>query len=283
MKKLVSRNGVYALLLCAALGMLAFSGVRTSRAALTYVSQDYTAQVDMKEIGIALVENGTVNPNRLLGGLIPEKETLAPGRMYNEELRVKNTGTIDEFVRVTLRAYWLDENGKRATLDPALIRLNLGEGWILDGSSTTAERLILYYPAKLVPGELTTPVVTQIGTAGSMAALTTTVRTGDQHNWTQVTTFNYNGIRMALDMEADGVQTHNAADAINSAWGIKASVSDGVMSPLVPGAEIIPAGGKVTGNGGGTVVVNPTEGGGNSGVVTPANGGGTAGGTDMNG
>ena len=39
-------------------------------------------------------------------------------------------------------------------------------------------------------------------------------------------TYKYNGIEFGLKVEADAVQTHNAKDAIRSAWGIEVSGED---------------------------------------------------------
>ena len=45
------------------------------------------------------------------------------------------------------------------------------------------------------------------------------------------TTFNYDGVNFNLEAEVDAVQTHNAKDAIKSAWGIDVNVaSDGTIS-----------------------------------------------------
>ena len=46
------------LLLTAAVGLLAASAAGSSRAALTYYSENYTAQIEMYDIGVTLVENG---------------------------------------------------------------------------------------------------------------------------------------------------------------------------------------------------------------------------------
>ena len=40
------------------IGCLAFSAVGSTRAALTYYSETYTAQIDVQSIGVTLMENG---------------------------------------------------------------------------------------------------------------------------------------------------------------------------------------------------------------------------------
>ena len=37
------------------------------------------------------------------------------------------------------------------------------------------------------------------------------------------TTYKYDGVEFHLDVEVDAVQTHNAQDAIMSAWGVDAA------------------------------------------------------------
>ena len=45
------------------------------------------------------------------------------------------------------------------------------------------------------------------------------------------TTYDYDGARFTLEVQVDAVQTHNAADAIKSAWGVDATVAeDGTLS-----------------------------------------------------
>ena len=41
-----------------AMGCLGFSAVGSTRAALTYYSETYTAQIDVQSIGVSLMENG---------------------------------------------------------------------------------------------------------------------------------------------------------------------------------------------------------------------------------
>ena len=86
-----------ALLLGAAAVLLLGSTVGSTRAALTYYSEEYSAQVSMSSIGVALLENGDKTPVRernytesgawetsgdgvLLKNMLSEGETPVPGR-----------------------------------------------------------------------------------------------------------------------------------------------------------------------------------------------------------
>ena len=97
-----------ALLLGAAAVLLLGSTVGSTRAALTYYSEEYSAQVSMSSIGVALLENDNDTPVRerrytesgtwettgdgvLLQDMLDEGETLVPGETYPEEISVANT------------------------------------------------------------------------------------------------------------------------------------------------------------------------------------------------
>ena len=60
-KKKLSRKmkGTMALAAVAA-GLLLVSGIGSTRAALTYFSEDYTAHMEVQNIGVSLVENGNI-------------------------------------------------------------------------------------------------------------------------------------------------------------------------------------------------------------------------------
>ena len=177
--------------------MLVTSSVGGARAALQYTSEYYTTQVKMYDIGVSLVEksnrDGSSNIvsarnfiqksdhqwNTLTGVLaehmlpagdgtarhvnnirpltITQTEDFQIGKTYDEVLSVLNSGSIDQYVRVTVYKYWVDVNedgtagDKRTDLDPSLIDLHFvtGNGWTIDESASTKERTVLYYASPL--------------------------------------------------------------------------------------------------------------------------------------
>lgn len=239
LKKLLHNKAVFGLLLAASLGVMALSGVQTSRAARSQ-SESYTAQLrQSSNIAVALVENGQTvtgaagENGTLLANMLGENEQVQMGKAYDEVLTVQNTGDIDEYVRVILYRYWLDEQGeKNTTLRPELIDLHLTEdsGWYLDESASTAERIVLYYARPLGAGESTGALADTIRIDDSLAKERKTETVTENGVTQRVTTFKYNGYRFMLEAEVDGVQTHNASEAIKSAWGIDAAVEDGNLS-----------------------------------------------------
>lgn len=243
LKSILSNKAVFGVLLTLALCLLCFSGVKTSQAALTYVSEYYAAEMTVSSIGITLTENEADISSRdyagsdnvwnetqgvLLGNLLAEDESFQIGTEYPERITVRNSGNIDEYVRVIILRYWTDSDGtKRTDLAPDLIDLHVleGSGWLLDESASTPERMVFYY-SRILPVGATAPDITDtIRVDGSLAENVTTTETVNDAGQTVIKTeFMYNGVRMNLEAEADGVQTHNAQEAIKSAWGVDAVI-----------------------------------------------------------
>ena len=252
------------LLGAAAVILLLSSAIGSTKAALTYFSENYTAQVEMKKIGVTLVERSAQNAEEakyissrdytgkddkwtdvdekpwdgtsgvLLGDML--KQTggkLQLGTEYIEKLSVKNTGTINEYVRVRIYKNWTKKDGtKETTLSPSLIVLNMTDnGWIVDEENSTEERTVLYWPKILEVGNETDPLSKTLMIDDSIGKKVTTTPTEENGVKKKVTTFNYDGVKFNLEAEVDAVQTHNAADAIKSAWGVDVNVAgDGSIS-----------------------------------------------------
>ena len=86
--------------------------------------------MNMQSIGVSLLENDKVVSSRdyvsnnewkgtsegeLLTDLLGKDDTFTPGKKYNEAISVKNSGTIDTFVRVIITKSWQDKEGKKNT------------------------------------------------------------------------------------------------------------------------------------------------------------------------
>ena len=250
--------------------LLLLSGsIGGARAALTYYSENYTSRVQMYDIGVTLLENGEAvswrnfdgekgawneEQGALLGNMLGEGEKLRLGQAYPEELKVQNTGSIGQYVRVTIYRYWVDgapaeeapaenaspegtaEGEKRRDLDPSQIGLHLteGSGWLLDTASSTPERIVLYYEELLEAGAVTAPFADTL-TIDDRIALkvsqeTSTRTEGGKTYTTTTTTYDYDGVEFRLEAKVDAVQEHNAEAAIRSAWGKEVTVADGRLS-----------------------------------------------------
>ncbi|MCI8417622.1 MAG: hypothetical protein HFI33_09065 [Lachnospiraceae bacterium] len=275
-RKVLPPKAITAMFVVAVLLLLSGS-IGGTRAALTYYSETYRSEFEMYDIGVTLLEQGEHDTGfkqvswrnydskaknngywneaeekdggkQLLTGMLEEGESLKPGKEYTEQLRVLNSGRIDQYVRVTIYKYWLDAEGnkmvtdtgetvsnptaevdKNQELSPDWIDLHLteGSGWLVDTKSSTPERTVLYYSQRLSSGEMS-PLFADTLTIND--AITRKVSQETDGNGNIVTTFDYDGVKFQIEVEVDAVQDHNAADAIWSAWGRKVTVSDGTLS-----------------------------------------------------
>lgn len=230
--------------------LLAFSSVGGARAALTYYSETYTSRVQMYDIGVTLLENDKEISWRnydsrkdngswleekgvLLEDMVPEGEKFRIGVWYPEELKVRNSGTINQYVRVSLYKYWLDENGvKVQTLTPDLIDLELltDNGWMIDEESSTDERTILYYSQVLETGEVSPAFADRLKIDQSVTAKVTQTTEKTENGSKITTTYDYDGVQFCIEATVDAVQEHNVEDAVWSAWGRKVTVNNGILS-----------------------------------------------------
>lgn len=231
-----------AVLLSASAVLLIGSTVGSTRAALTYYSENYGAEVTVSNIGVSLLENGeTVSRrdydsngewNETSGALLADlqEETIVPGKEYDEALAVSNSGSIDSYVRVILNKSWTDSEGSTdQNLSPELIDLNLltDNGWIIDEGASTAERTILYYTNILPAGETTPALSDTVRIDPAVADKVTEEVAIDENGYKTITfTYAYDGYTFELEAEVNAVQTHNAQDAIKSAWGVDVDVAD---------------------------------------------------------
>jgi len=252
-KKKVSRSAkITAVLMGAAVLLLMSSALGSARAALIYQSENYTAEIGVSQIGVSLLENGKIVSSRdysgsndawngnpeglLLTELLGENEEFVIGKKYDEVLSVKNTGTIDEYVRVRLYKSWQYADGTKETeLSPELIEVSLpGNGWIEDTSASaqsSKERTVLYYPNILKSGEETPAFADAVRIDNEIMTKVKESRTEENGVVTITQEFSYNGVNFYLKAEVDAVQTHNAQDAIMSAWGVNVNIaSDGTLS-----------------------------------------------------
>ena len=165
--------------------------------------------------------------------MVGENEKIQLGKKYPEELTVRNTGEIDQYVRVSIVKSWMKDGKKVTSLSPDLIDLNLtGNGWIEDKNASTEERTVLYYSGILAGGAEAPIFADTIRIDGSVATQATKETVKSENGYTTITTtYKYDGVTFNLEAQVDAVQTHNAQDAIKSAWGVDVKVSpDGTLS-----------------------------------------------------
>ncbi|MDO4418323.1 MAG: hypothetical protein Q4C02_08625 [Eubacteriales bacterium] len=292
LKKWITSPAATLVLFAAAAVLLLFSTIGGARAAFIAYSETYQGHVEMYDIGVSLLEKSAQDKEARVVAfrnyiqnseddweetptsdhigvllapdhLLAEGEEFVPGKEYQEEISVANTGTIDEYVRVTLYKYWRDENGNKVVpygtdvrpndlpagmamaakagdmttygLTPDLIKFtfpNLGSDWLLDekNSAVTEERQVYYYN-KLLPSGQDTAEVPLTGTLTVDPSITLKVtQTTSEDGKTITTSYDYDGWQFCIEATVDAVQDHNAVDAIKSAWGRDVSIAqDGTL------------------------------------------------------
>lgn len=216
-----------------AIGLLVFSAVGSARAALNVQSEVLKSDIGMLEIGVELDNaDGAVSGSALLDGMVGTGEKLKPGMIYERPVSVSNSGAIDEYVRVVVYKYWQNKDGEKdARFDPEMIVLGYEDGWTKDTAApkTYDEREIWYYTdGPLVSGE-SKAFLKSVQINDEILTLCTQKTVGNKI----YTIFEYDGAQFCIEIEADGVQTHNAQQAILSAWGKNVTVTDG--GPITAG------------------------------------------------
>lgn len=220
----------------AAIGLLLLSSIGGARAALTYYSENHITEIRTQTIDVTLVENGSdVKDGVLLKNLVPKEKDaegkeiqgkLKVGNKYTEKLSVRNSGQIDQYVRVTIYKYWVNDAGeKQQQLYPGYINLELEDGWVKDEDASTQERTVLYYTDGPLHSGETIDFAKSLTISSDIIDIVTKGTNG--------IIYDYKGREFRVEVDVDAVQTHNAEDAIRSAWGKEVTVNgDGSLSGI---------------------------------------------------
>lgn len=232
-----------AVLLCA-IGLT--GAVGATQAALSFESEQYQARMAQTHLGVALMEQSgssdeavVVNmgdeakrlgfegstDGKLLQQVAGEGEDAAllvldgdkqmiPGKPYTEKIFAKNASDMGEYVRLTVRKYWADKDGKKNyNISPALIELGIAKesGWLLSQAESTDEMLVFYYKSVLPAGNETSAVIDSIKLSPAVAEMNDLLKSmnNDDAN-----------LQIVLSAEVDAIQTNHIADAVQSAWGV---------------------------------------------------------------
>lgn len=209
----------------------------------TYKSQNESkkaSSIYKAGIGVSLLENGEIINSRdyysdgtwsgndegnLFKNLLGENDAYLIGKTYNEEICAKNTGTINEYVRIIITKSWQDTEGKRATnLSADFIELNFLENtnWVIAEGQSTQERVVAYYKKILETGESTDNIINGIRLNEEIKNEYNITNNDGNIEITKI----YDGYSFEVSVEIDAVQTHNAVDAIKSAWGVDVTIND---------------------------------------------------------
>ena len=261
MKKLSKRT--LALLVAAGL-LLSVGTVTGARALPNIISEHYRAHFYLNHLQVHLIENGkdvcggknTLDgSNKITGALATELNykddsnlgSVEPGKVYKEEISARNGKDISQFVRITVRKYWVETDGKgnvltttdssgntvpkkTTKLSPKQIHLMYGgkDGfntgkWFENPNEKTTESSTYYYK-DLLPGSKngnsdTELLFDQIKIDKSVAEREDepeVTKDGNRTIYTYV--YKYDGCAFYIEADVQAVQAHNAQDAIESQW-----------------------------------------------------------------
>lgn len=225
-------------LLAAAAVMLGSGGAMGAKAAPNIIANNpYDATLSLNSLTVDITEQvagGSVKTVSDGALTLTADKTLSIGKTYDDVISINNNGAADEYVRVLVRRYWTDADGKRLDLSPEYIELNEAAGWTkVKGSN---EEYTVYYLTAPLAAESGKDLFTgfrineavktegkkiMIGSKeyGSDEAAAAAAHDGDTITYT----YTYNGCMFNVEAEAQSVQTHNSAEAIRSLWGVDAS------------------------------------------------------------
>jgi hypothetical protein len=212
-----------------------------TRAVLSIISSNYDATLATDQISVQLTEKAPGESAAVIddgGTLFSKMEGKAePGMPYTYTVGVRNNGGAPEYVRVIVRKYWTKGDGpKDRTLSPDLIQLKVGGEWL---SKKISEETTVYYLKNPLSnsGQKDATLFSFFRIDDSIASIRNTSYDEtvyeDGTKKTVVTyDYPYNGYTFHVEAEAQSVQTHNAAQAIKSVWGVDATVSGGTITAV---------------------------------------------------
>ena len=289
MKKTKKMSARTAVLLAAALLLLTVGTYTGVRAELQYTSNVYRAHFYLNHLQVHLLENGrdvcdrsnTLDGSaKVTGALATESSgigyksdlktgavelgSVEPGKVYEEVIQAENRQDVSEFVRMTIRKYWVETkdgevvmtdsaSGKKVpkkttelSPDQIMLMYNGSEecnpAWAEVKKEQTDESKTYVYTSLLKGnGTKTEPIFNQLKIDKSLAALKEVREEPDPRNnggkiYTYI--YQYDGYAFFIEAEVQAIQTHNVQDAVRSQWGpyIEATYSEendsGTLRPL---------------------------------------------------
>ena len=244
-----------ALLVAAGL-LLAGGSVTGTRAALNIQSDLYRAHFYLNHLQVHLMENGhdvcggennLDGASKITGRLatalkyesLDDPGTVEPGMVYEERIAAKNGNNVDEFVRLTIRKYWVktDEDGKillengepvkASNMDPSWIHLSYNGNedgntgaWTENKQEATDESRTFYYASDLDPEAVSVELFNQIMIDSKIAEIGRVDEQTEGNKTVYTYIYKYDGCAFFIEADVQAIQTHNVNDAIKSQWGV---------------------------------------------------------------
>ena len=173
---------------------------------------------------------------------------VSPGRVYKEKISAENGSNIDQYVRLTVRKYWVKDGVKVTSLNPEQIRLVYGKddtskkaadqynksAWTRNPEESTAESET-YYLKKMLPGGAKSEALFDSLSIDASIADKSHMKEDTSQSEDGVTvvtyTYDYDDYTFYIEADVQAIQTHNVNDAIKSLWGVSnVSASNGTVT-----------------------------------------------------
>lgn len=164
--------------------------------------QDVTTQLTTTSLDISL--EGDTSQIEFKG--------LVPGQTVQKQLSVQNTKETSLYTRVTIKKYWLNNNGEKDFETSATsLQLNYNQNeWLEEYIDDNGEEVILYYKMPLAQNQKTENFLESLIVPKNLGNI-------DQ------------GKKFVLDIKVDAIQEYNIKDAMLAQWGVVASMNQNGM------------------------------------------------------
>jgi hypothetical protein len=230
MKKII-KNPLFLL----ALGLLVIgaSTIGATRAAFSYQTAAERVNFSTATISVDILEEvddayiSIKDAKELTFSDIKADERFKPGKLYKENVKLVNNSNqetgYEEYVRVVVRKSWY-KDGKDTALEPELIKLTIADGWFKNEAETTKEQEVYYLTSPLACGseiQFLKGIRIDNEITDYVYAVPVKNEEGAVIQGCVENVYQYNDMKVYIQLQADAVQTHNAQDAIYAAWGIK--------------------------------------------------------------
>ncbi len=149
------------------------------------------------------------------------------GKKYTKHVSIKNIGEMDVYTRFMISKKWLDQDGNEqtdASADTIEVQLS-NNGWFIDESSSTPDRIVVYYPKIVKAGE-TIPFMESIKINEEINKIAKEERIDGAEGTTIYTERVYDNCKVNIEINVDAIQTHEAVYAIKNTWGVDVNIDE---------------------------------------------------------
>ena len=207
---------------------------------IEFTTGDFTVDIQEKQDGsyVSLGETGKLQLDSL--SVMDQGVELKENKPYTEEIKVKNTGDYQEYIRVRVVKSWLNQDGSKDTdSDPQLITLDVEDGWGCVASNP--EEVVCYFKAPVNAGDekqLLNAIIFNEGALSGSYSKTVEIVDGYQC----VTVEGYKGEKLQLDVKVDALQAGQkpelAEAAMLGAWGVEAVIQEDGTIKTIDGIDL---------------------------------------------